>query len=219
MRLHIEVSASNRPINYNYQPLLTGCMHKWLGRENSEHGKISLYSFSWLQNVEPTRGGIKLLDGSFFTLNFYDTEQARRVIRSILEQPEMFAGSRIIDIRLQVTPKFSHKERFLLGSPVLIKRHNEVKETHYTFQDEEASRLMTETLKRKAHIAGIDAENTVVYFDSNYPNPRTKVVSYKNIKNKANLCPVIVEGSPEMVAFAWDVGIGNSTGVGFGALK
>ena len=28
-----------------------------------------------------------------------------------------------------------------------------------------------------------------------------------------------LKGSPEQIAFAWDVGVGNSTGIGFGALK
>jgi CRISPR/Cas system endoribonuclease Cas6 (RAMP superfamily) len=30
---------------------------------------------------------------------------------------------------------------------------------------------------------------------------------------------VIVEGSAEAVGFAWNVGIGNGTGIGFGALR
>jgi len=29
---------------------------------------------------------------------------------------------------------------------------------------------------------------------------------------------VIVEGDPRAVQFAWEVGVGNSTGIGFGAL-
>jgi CRISPR/Cas system endoribonuclease Cas6 (RAMP superfamily) len=29
---------------------------------------------------------------------------------------------------------------------------------------------------------------------------------------------VIIEGKPETKLFAWDVGIGNSTGIGFGAI-
>lgn len=219
MRLHIKTSASNRFIDFNYQHLLTGCIHKWLGKNNNEHGKMSLYSFSWLRNVEVSKEGIKVENGSYFTLNFYDTEQARRVVKSILEEPDMFAGVRVVDIRIEQTPEFSEKERFLLASPILIKRHNEVKETHYTYLDKEADTFMTETLKTKARIAGLDAGNVKVYFDRQFPFPKTKVISYKDVKNKTSLCPIIIEGSPEMIAFAWNVGIGNSTGVGFGALK
>lgn len=220
MRIHIKISSSDRLIGFNYQPLLTGCVHKWLGGNNNEHGKISLYSFSWLQNVDITNKGVKLRNGSYFTLNFYDVERVKAVVKNILEQPEMFADARVVDIRIQYTPLFSEKERFSLASPVLIKRYNnEGKETHYTYLDEEAGKLMAETLKAKAKIAGLDTENVKVYFDKEYHSPRTKIISYKNIKNRVTMCPVIIEGSPEIVAFAWDVGIGNSTGIGFGALK
>jgi CRISPR/Cas system endoribonuclease Cas6 (RAMP superfamily) len=30
---------------------------------------------------------------------------------------------------------------------------------------------------------------------------------------------VIIKGTPEQLAFAWNVGLGNSTGIGFGALN
>jgi len=219
MRLHIKTSKSNQEIDFNYQPLLTGCVHKWLGRHNKEHGKMSLYSFSWLQNVETSKKGIKLKNGSYFTLNFYDVKLVKKVLKNILENPDIFAGARVLDVRIEFTPQFKEKEYFFLASPVLVKRNNEYKETHYTYLDEEANAYMTETLKAKAKIAGLNTENLKVYFDKNYHSPKTKIISYKGIQNRVNICPVIIEGSPELIAFAWDVGLGNSTGIGFGALK
>jgi CRISPR-associated endoribonuclease Cas6 len=219
MRLHIKTSKSNQEIDFNYQPLLAGCIHKWLGVNNLEHGKMSLYSFSWLQNIDTSKKGIKLKNGSYFTLNFYDIQLVKTVVKNILEKPEMFAGSRVLDIRIEFTPQFSEKEHFFLASPVLVKRYNEDKETHYTYLDDEANNFMTETLKAKAKIAGLNTEKLKVYFDRSYHSPKTKIISYKGIQNKVNIFPVIIEGLPEMIAFAWDVGLGNSTGIGFGALK
>ena len=145
MRLHIKTSKSNQEIGFNYQPLLTGCIHKWLGANNLEHGKMSLYSFSWLQNIDTSKKGIKIKNGSYFTLNFYDIQLVKTVVKNILEKPEMFAGSRVLDIRIEFTPQFSGKEHFFLASPVLVKRYNEDKETHYTYLDDEANNFMTET--------------------------------------------------------------------------
>jgi CRISPR/Cas system endoribonuclease Cas6 (RAMP superfamily) len=34
-----------------------------------------------------------------------------------------------------------------------------------------------------------------------------------------NWCPIIIKGKPETKLFAWNVGLGNSTGIGFGAIK
>ena len=55
-------------------------------------------------------------------------------------------------------------------------------------------------------------------FDENYSNPKIKGTFYKKHKKKGSICPVIIEVSPESIAFAWNVGIGNNTGMGFGAL-
>ncbi|WP_298647407.1 CRISPR-associated endoribonuclease Cas6 [uncultured Proteiniphilum sp.] len=219
MRLYIKISRTERPIDFNYQPLLTGCIHKWIGRNNLQHGKLSLYSFSWLQNVDVGRNGIRVRDGSAFTMSFYNDDLAKNVISKILVDPIMFFGAKVSDIDIQPIPAFSEKERFFLASPVLIKRHKDFNETHYTFSDEHADEYLTETLKSKAGIAGLDTEKLKVYFDKSYSSPKTKIISYKGIQNKVNICPVIVEGSPELVEFAWHVGLGNSTGIGFGALK
>jgi hypothetical protein len=41
---------------------------------------------------------------------------------------------------------------------------------------------------------------------------------YRNISMRVNKCPVIIKGRPETKSFAWNVGIGNSTGIGLGAI-
>ncbi len=222
MRLIIKVSKSKEIIDFNYQNLLTGCVHKWLGKNNLQHGGISLYSFSWLQNVDIVpKKGIKVKEGSYFILNFYKTDLIKTVVQSILDSPEMFFGIRVVDVTIKPVPQFSNKEHFLLASPVFIKRRDEKngKSFHYTYLDKESEEYLTETLKRKADEAHLNTEGLRVYFDTSYHSPQTKIISYKNIKNKVSLCPVIVEGTPEVVAFAWEVGVGNSTGIGFGALK
>lgn len=219
MRLIIKLSATKSLINFNYQPLLTSCIHKWMGKDNTQHGNVSLYSFSWLQNVDVVNDGIKVKDGSFFFISFYDTDLLKTVLKNIINEPEMFSGARVLDIQIRETPHFYEKERFFLASPVLIKRFDEEKNTHYTFADSNTEELLTETLITKAKLAGLNTNNLKVYFDKEYPNPKTKIISYKGIQNKVNICPIIIEGSPEIIAFAWDVGIGNSTGIGFGALK
>ena len=219
MRLHIKITKANQIIDFNYLPLLTGCVHKWLGEDNVQHGKVSLYSFSFLRNVETVKNGIKLKNGSYFMLSFHDTHLAKTVIKNILDDPEMFYGAKVYDIQIQETPRFSEKERFLLASPILIQRFTDDNNRHYTFSDAKSDEYLTETLKTKAKIAGLNSENLKVYFDRSYHSPKTKIISYKNIKNKVNVCPVIIEGTPEMIGFAWNVGLGNSTGIGFGALK
>jgi CRISPR/Cas system endoribonuclease Cas6 (RAMP superfamily) len=62
-------------------------------------------------------------------------------------------------------------------------------------------------------------KNVRVRFDRGSPGARTKLIDFKGIKNRGSVCPVIVEGTPQAVQFAWTVGVGHSTGCGFGYLR
>jgi len=66
MRIYVRISINKQIVPYNYQHLLTGVIHKWIGKDNDEHGKRSLYSFSWLQNTSSTKQGINLNRDSYF---------------------------------------------------------------------------------------------------------------------------------------------------------
>ncbi|WP_299435251.1 CRISPR-associated endoribonuclease Cas6 [uncultured Maribacter sp.] len=218
MRLHLKLTKSSSPIPFNYQHLLTGCFHKWLGKSNVEHGAISMYSFSWLQNVKATKKGLHVTPETSFFINFYDAEIAKKVIEGILAAPEMFHGVSVQEVYMQEAPNFANKAYFYVASPVLVKRDTEKGKKHYQYFEEETNQLLTQTLQLKLEKAGLSTEGVSVRFDSNYTKSKTKIVSYKEIKNKVNICPVVIEGSPEQIAFAWNVGVGNSTGIGFGAL-
>jgi len=68
-------------------------------------------------------------------------------------------------------------------------------------------------------IAGIKDETFNIRFESSYAKAGTKKVTYNGIENRASWCPAIIEGNAETKLFAWNVGLGNSTGIGFGAIK
>jgi CRISPR-associated endoribonuclease Cas6 len=138
-----------------------------------------------------------------------------------MSQPDFFAGMKVVDLRIQQTPVFPERMRFSVASPVLVKKFDGTSIRHLTFNDPEANDVMTKTMQTKLRTAGLDAhaETVRVSFDTSYTGAKTKLVDIHGIKNRANVCPVIVEGTPEAVAFAWDVGVGHSTGSGFGALR
>jgi CRISPR-associated endoribonuclease Cas6 len=68
-------------------------------------------------------------------------------------------------------------------------------------------------------LAGLSEDSSLrIQFDTSAVGIRTKLIDYRGIKNRVSLCPVIVEGKPETQVFAWNVGLGSSTGIGFGAI-
>jgi CRISPR-associated endoribonuclease Cas6 len=155
-----------------------------------------MYSFSWFQNAEAknTRG-INLTANSYFFISAYDENLLKKIIKGIINGPSVCFGISVSDVQIVEEPKFSNREVFPVASPVFIKRRFDDKEKHITSDDVRVS------------------------FDSTYAAPKTKIIRYKEVGNRVNMCPVIIEGTHEQIAFAWNVGVGNSTGIGFGALK
>ena len=219
MRLHIKTTQNNSIVPFNYQNKLTGVLHKWLGENNLEHGEISLYSFSWLRNTQVFENGLICPKGASFFLSFYDTQRLKDVLANIRKAPEMFCGMHVEDVVIEHTPDLTQQEQYNLGSPILIKRKENDKITEFYYNNPISGKLLEETLRTKMRLAGIPDDNTLsIAFDLNYTKKKTKLVWYDNISNKANMCPVIIHGTNLTKQFAWNVGLGNCTGIGFGSI-
>lgn len=218
MRIHLITTGTKRIIPFNYQPILTGALHKWTGR-NVVHDEMSLYSFSWLQGGEPNKNGLAFPEGASYFISSSNDEFIKTLIRGIRADPDIAFDLKVQEIFIQDNPSFKNTEKFHAASPIFIRRHVDGNDIHYSFREKESNKLLTETLKNKLKKAGINNEGIDVSFDDNYPNAKTKIIYYNDIGNKVNICPVIIKGSPKQIAFAWNVGVGNSTGIGFGALK
>lgn len=224
MRIHIKTTSSKQTIGFNHLHLLTGTIHKWIGK-NKHHDSVSLYSFSNLSGANAYRKGLDFPNGATFFFSCWDNEMAKLFIKGIQKDPEMFFGLKVIEIVLQETPDLTEKNYFQLGSPIFIQRNQESgKKQFFYFSNPESQNLMQETLTTKMKAAGFPEDETLkIRFDQKYHRKKTKKINYKHgnliIEIRANSCPVIIEGKPETKAFAWNVGIGNSTGIGFGAIK
>lgn len=219
MRLHIKTTQNVTLIPFDYQQKMTGVLHKWLGDNNQEHGEVSLYSFSWLRNTKEAGKGLNCPKGASFFVSFYDTQRLKEVLSNIRTEPEMFCGMFVEDVVIEDTPDLTQQEQFSLGSPILIKRPVNGKITEFYYDNPESGKLLEETLRTKMNLAGIPDDDTLsIAFNLSYAKKKTKLVWYDNISNKANMCPVIIKGSNLTKQFAWNVGLGNSTGVGFGSI-
>jgi len=220
MRINFFISPNyQRLVPFDYQQKLVGRLHKWLG-ENAEHDSISLYSISWLGRGEVRSGALNFPNGTSFHISAAKDDLLADIIEGLQTDTEINWGMKVKSIMPQREPDFSSGQaKFVMQSPVLIKRKVEDgTQQFYYHTDEIADEYMTETMKAKMAFAGVEGEISL-RFDREYDKARIKMATYRGIKNKGSLCPVIAEGDPHCLAFAWNVGIGNSTGIGFGAIK
>lgn len=186
---------------------------------NTIHDDISLYSLSWLQGGKMVKDGFDFPNGAKWFISFWDEEVGKKLIMNAMKNPEVFCKMNVREIQMQDTPEFSSKERFVASSPIFIRKYDENRKAiHLTYKDNDADRCLSETLNKKLKVAGMNYD-VKVHFDRNYYSSKTKLVRINDINNRANFCPVIIEGDPEAIKFAWNVGVGHSTGCGFGALQ
>jgi len=218
MRIHLNIQANNTLIPFDHQHLLVGTIHKWLGR-NDEHGKVSLYSFSRLEGGRREKVNLRFQhECNFFISSFYP-DLIKKAIYGIQKDPTMFHVLFVNEVTIQNDPDLSDRTLFHVASPIFIKRKTEKGIDHILFDDERANDCLKETLQTKMKFAGIVDDSLKIEFDKSYAKAGTKKITYNGIENKVSWCPVKIAGKPETKLFAWNVGIGNSTGIGFGAIK
>ena len=219
MRIHISTTKNTSLVPFDYQQKLVGTIYKWIG-PNSIHDRISLYSFSWLKGGEMKANALSFPNGATMFLSFYDDDTMKQVVRTILDDPQMFCGMSVVNITIDDVPLLEDRETFYCASPIFIKRKMEdgsIKQ--FTYNDEQAGMLLKETLAAKMREAGLPEDDTLdVRFDMSYERKKFKFICYRGVGNKASLCPVVIKAKPETKLFAWHVGIGNCTGIGFGAI-
>jgi len=222
MRIHLKITRNKEQVPFDHQHMLTGKIHKWIGRNNI-HDRISLYSFSQLQYGTKVENGLDFPNGTSWFISFWDNQIIKTLISSIRKDPELIYGMKVQEIILQETPVFQNKVKFRVASPVLIKRNVDRRTKFYYYNDKESGMFLSQTMHNKMKNAGLQHDDSLkISFDLDYRSKRTKKINYKKgnavIENKCSLCPVIIQGKPETIAFAWTVGVGNSTGIGFGSL-
>jgi CRISPR-associated endoribonuclease Cas6 len=217
MRLYFDLTPNTHPVPFEYQHLLIGAFHKWLG-PNEIHDEISLYSLSWLSGGKKENNMLNFPLGAKWFISCWNEELAKKVMRGLLSEPDVCCGMKITDVQMLDTPKFNKHQRFITATPVLVKKYDGQRIKHLLFSDSGVDDVLTETLKTKLEKTEIDGKGIKVFFDRTYEKSKTRLVTIKGIQNRASVCPVIIEGTPGAVAFAWEVGVGHSTGSGFGAL-
>jgi len=215
----LKLSSNQKIIPFNYQELLTGVIHKWIGEENEYHGKSGQFSFSWLQNTKANKNGINLDRDAYFFISSSNDTLIKLIVKGILDDPEMFCGVNVTDVQIVEPPEFSNVQKFLMASPVLVKVKDDNTTRHVTIEDEDFEEKLTVSFKNKLEKAGISSKGLTIQLDPDSSFRTTKLVDYKGIKNRTSLAPIVICGNQEQIEYAWSAGIGNSTGIGFGALK
>lgn len=220
MRLQLQLTQNTQPVPFTYLHNLTGAIHKWLG-PNSLHDGLSLYSFGRLRKAEKIGKHLYFPQGATWTISFQDSEQAWNLARGITRDASLAFGMRVEQALEMPTPRFDTKVQLATDGEIVIRHKRPDGSREYLlWSDERTTTAMTQLLRKKLQAAGYDEadQSVTVRFDTQYTKAHSKLMDVKGIRHKGSVCPVIIEGTPAAIEFAWLVGVGELTGSGFGAL-
>lgn len=222
MRIVLKASPPRNGLDFDYTHKLKGVFHKWTGYDEKLHDNQSFYSFGQLNNSRIVGGRLKFNGFVSWQLGFWDIEVAKRALFGMMKDPNMFEGLMVIEAQECPAPNFGSSFRFLADSPILVReKRDDGKYAYLTWDNPHTDEVLTRSIRRKLEKAGFTGDDLEirVQFDREYPNAKTRLIQYKNLKHKGNSCPVWVHGTPETLQFAWLTGLGDLTGSGFGALR
>ncbi len=222
MRLHFNLSPNRQPVPFSYPHLLTGCFHAWSGKDNALHDTMSLYSLGWLQGGKARGEKLDFPFGARWFISAPDTTAGQKILESLaqaaLQAPSVCCGMEVVEIYGENTPEFGPRRFFRAASPIFLRGEED---SHLLYDDPRANAALTHAFRNKLEAAGLGhlSQSAKMSFDASFQTPKTRLVHIKDgACKRANVCPVIVEGEPEAVRFAWNVGAGNLCGSGFGSL-
>jgi CRISPR-associated endoribonuclease Cas6 len=226
MRIQLQLSPNSKPVPFSYLVDLRTALHTWLG-PNEIHDELSLYSLGWLTGGEKIGKNLYFPNGATWNMGFWNDDLGWDLARGIVKDKYLAYGMNVEKAIELPNPKFKTPTRFAVDGAVLIRdsRADGSREC-ILWNDIRSDVILTQKLVLKMQKAGLDSAHheVRVKFDRSYTKAREKVmvvkriVGQRDIQHKGSVCPVIIEGTPEAIRFAWTVGIGELTGSGFGAL-
>lgn len=202
----LQIHIKPKVLDFGYHDELVDKFHFW-NRHQNDHNDLSLYSYSWIRGVR--QQGDKLVPVAKYMVWTVGLHQgAEKFVKAIASDPEVLGSD--VYMLTKRDPLYKGRDIMQLTSPVLLKKEKKFLKPFDPGSDEIINRIM----KKKIAAAGLDGELEMHFFAGG----RSKLINISSINNKAHFGMVNIKGDPQLVEFARTVGIGHSTGCGFGAL-
>lgn len=229
MKLKIEFTANTEPVPFTYLSNLNGYLHRILGEFNEYHDDISIYSTSFLHGskISNNKKFLKFPYGAQWYISSPDKNFIFDFINNVYKYTSFAFGMELSSVEIIKPELINEGDYYIFNtmSPILLKQRdfNLNRNIYYTYEDDvnKTSDLMKSMILKKASKCGLNInENDFdISFNYKYENKKIKWITVKTVNNKTSVCPIFVKTTkPEIAEFICSVGVGHSTGSGFGFL-
>lgn len=218
MRVKINFEANGVILPSHNQHMVNGFVHKCLGKNNEFHDAPNDYCVSMLAGGRLFGQGKLIFDKEMFLVISGDENFVSKFVSGALSIGS-FNGNRIIDINPIVEKFYDGQNHFATLSPILLKRYDgKSAYKFYRVEDEDYESALCSHTKRRLQKVIPDIDVSKVKVTVKCHGAKTKRVIVKNVANVANAHYVTVECTKEIAATLHRIGLGQSTGSGFGTI-
>ncbi|PNT91006.1 CRISPR-associated endoribonuclease Cas6 [Clostridium thermosuccinogenes] len=246
MRIKLTLdSIGKQTIDLNYNYALSSMIYNLIRESDSKYSTFlhekgyeinnkhyKLFTFSQLKPEKyEINGSCMSIQGKVV---LYITSPMKEFILSLVKTvtgyPEIRIDKvmfRVINIEVMAEPKFSRCMKFMCLSPITIstaflKENARLKRQDLFIEDRRFTENLRANIISKYEILhGKKPEDTEfeVKFTDVDKYKKGKLIDYKGIKIKGYLAPFEVCGNPELIATAYECGVGDRNSLGMGMIE
>ena len=218
MNIRLNFTNTTDKIPVDNQKELNSFVHRVLGHDNKFHDAFSNYSISGLQGGILDKGTrmLSFRENPYIMISSMDNDFLIALFNGLSNNSnEKFFGCAIKNYEVR---EFNIHEKYDIVrtiSPILLKDKTGRK---ITIRDNNWLATLTKQCRNKLKYAGV-VDDTFSIEIMNMDNMKTRLVYVGNVFNPCTSAKLIIKGKPETRRILYNLGLGNSCGSGFGAIK
>lgn len=220
MRIKLKFSGTKEQVPFETQKNVNGYIHKCLGFGNKYHDAKNDYCVSSLLGGKVENGVLTYPDGAYILVTSENMDFINSLVGGVIQNTDLAFGMKFIGIDYISEKFYDGWNYFRTLTPFLIKEYKDKKTYSYLkLGDKDFNNKVENYLKTK--IAKIDPTLDLSDFKVEIPNMpfnKVKKIMVKNVSNYANNCQLAIHTNKKVAKLLYNIGIGQSTGSGFGTI-
>lgn len=214
MRIKITFEGGGKKLPSHNQHMVNGFIHSCLGDNNEYHDSKNTYAVSMLNGGKLYKHGIFSYDYKANIIVSGDAIFLSKIVDGVMKLGN-FNGMKLLNIEFIQEELFNGINHFATLSPILLKRDNK---RFATLNDDDYQNLLESQIKSKVRSILPDEDTSNIHVFVNKNGSKTKLVKLRDVKNIGNVHHLSIECNKKVAELLYRVGIGQSTGAGFGTI-
>jgi len=213
MILTVYLTKPTENIPIRNQKEMNSFIHKTIGKDNPYHDSFSDYSISSIQGGKLIDGVLKFNSNPYIVITSNNEAFINMLVSKFMKKEYEFYGCKFQKLTLNEFTVNKYYDIIHTISPILLKHENR----KITIDNEKFSEILYNNCLNKLKYAGIQDNSFKIEIKKQ--NLKQKIIYVGNTFNICTYGNLIIFGEKNTRKTLYNLGLGNSTGSGFGTIQ